>query len=318
MAQGFSQAVREEIARVKFGKCRNCLKAELAAFLHVAGSLHLVGREKIALSISLESPVVTRRLLRILKVSYIAQTEVRVEQVGGRLGKQYHYLVYIPPQEGMNIALYELGMFNRDNTIRRGVPTELIRDDCCRASFLRGAFLAGGSISDPQKQTYHMEIVTSGQELGEGIVYLMNISRINAKLGLRKGKNLVYVKDSDSLATFLSLVNAYQGVMKLEEVRVIKSLREGVNRLVNCETANLKKISTSSTRQVEEINFLIKHRQFRLLSANLQETAQLRLDYPDSSLKELAASHRPPVSKSAVNHRLREISRIASEIMEKE
>lgn len=310
----FSQQVRDEVTRTELSGCNDCIKAELAAILHVSGRIHIVGKEKWSISIPSESAAVVRRVIRLLKSSYNVVSEIRVEQVE-RLGKHHRYLLMIPAQDGLAEMTYELGMLTRENRIESGINPDLVRKPCCRASFLRGAFLAGGSISDPQKTTYHLELVTSNEEFADSLVYLMSLVNLKAKQGKRKEQYLVYLKDSDSIARFLSLINAYQGVIKLEEIRVIKGLRGEVNRLVNCETANLEKTLSSAWKQVEMIHHLMKHNALSQLSANLQYTASLRLEHPEASLKELAELHQPPVSKSAVNHRLRDICRFAEKFV---
>ncbi len=311
----FSQQVRDEVARAEWNGCTDCIKAELAAILHMSGCIHIVGKEKWSISITSESAGVVRRVVRLLKSSYQVVSEIRVEQVE-RLGKHHRYLLMIPAQEKLAEMTYELGMLTRENRIENGISPDLVRKPCCRASFLRGAFLAGGSISDPQKTTYHLELVASNEEFADGLVYLMSLLNLKAKQGKRKEQYLVYLKDSESIARFLSLINAYQGVIKLEEIRVIKGLRGEVNRLVNCETANLEKTLSTAWRQVELIRRLMKENLFSQLSANLQYTASLRLEHPEASLKELAELHQPPISKSAVNHRLREIGRFAEKFLD--
>jgi DNA-binding protein WhiA len=274
--------------------------------LHISGSIRLSGGGGFALSAGFESAGVARRVIKLLKASYNLDAEIRVEQVE-RLGKHHRYLLILPNQLRLTEMIYELGMLTRENQIESTVKSELVKKGCCRASFLRGAFLAGGSISDPQKKTYHLEIVAYSEEFANGLVYLMNLVSIKAKLGKRKDKYLVYLKDSEAIGRFLSLINAHQGVIKLEEVRVIKGLRGDVNRIVNCETANLEKSLSTAWKQVELINELIRLNVFQELPPNLRTTAELRLEYPEASLKELGEAHLPPISKSAVNHRLREI-----------
>jgi len=147
--------------------------------------------------------------------------------------------------------------------------------------------------------------VTHNEEFAAGLVYLMSLVNIKAKLAKRKEQYLVYLKDSEAIGKFLSTINAYQGVIKLEEVKVVKELRAEVNRLVNCETANLEKTLSAAWKQVAIINRLKELNLFNNLSDSLKITAELRLEYPEVSLKELGELHSPPISKSAVNHRLR-------------
>jgi DNA-binding protein WhiA len=308
--ESFSQQVRDELARSPFSECKGCIKAELAAILHISGSIHLAGKGKVAFSVSTESAGVARRSLKLLRLTYNLKSEIRVEQVG-KLGKFHRYSLFIFAQQGLVEMLYDLGVLTRERVIEEGIPPELVRKSCCQASFLRGAFLAGGSVTDPQKKTYHLELVTQNEDFAGALVYLMNLARINAKIGQRKSQFLVYVKDSETIGRFLSVINAYHGLIKMEEVKVIKGLRGEVNRLVNCETANLGKTLSAAWQQVEMIENLIHTTGFTALPVSLRETAELRLEYPEASMKELGEYHRPPLSKSAVNHRLRQLREYA-------
>ncbi|HEY8462497.1 MAG TPA: DNA-binding protein WhiA, partial [Bacillota bacterium] len=193
------------------------------------------------------------------------------------------------------------------------IRPELVRKVCCRAAFLRGAFLAGGSITDPQKKTYHLEIVTQSEDFANGLVYLMSLFHLKAKLSSRKGQFPVYLKDSEAIGKFLSLIKAHHGLIKLEEVKVIKELRGEVNRLVNCETANLGKSLAAAWKQIE----MIREFGIQRLPENLRSVALVRLEHPEASLRELGEYHSPPLSKSAVNHRLRQIREYIKKITEK-
>jgi DNA-binding protein WhiA len=308
--ESFSQQVRDELARMPFSDCKGCIKAELVAILHICGSIHLTGREKVAFSVSTESAGVARRSLKLLKLTHSLKSEIRVEQVG-KLGKFHRYSLFIPAQKGLVEMLSDMGVMTRERVIEEDIPPELVRKVCCRASFLRGAFLAGGSVTDPQKKTYHLELVTQNEDFAGALVYLMNLSQINAKISQRKSQFLVYLKDSETIGKFLSVINAHHGLIKMEEVKVIKGLRGEVNRLVNCETANLSKTLSAAWQQVEMIENLIHTTKFTVLPDSLRETAALRLEYPEASLKELGEHHHPPLSKSAVNHRLRQLREYA-------
>jgi DNA-binding protein WhiA len=303
--ESFSQQVRDELVRIEFSQCSGCIKAELAAVLHIGGSIQF--------SVSTESAGVARRTVKLLKLTYRLTTEIRVEQLE-KLGKLHRYFLFIPAQKGLAEMLQDLGVFSREREIENGIRPDIVRNQCCRVSFLRGAFLAGGSITDPQKKTYHLEMVTRNEGFAGGLVYLMNLLQLKAKIGRRKGQFLVYLKDSEMISKFLTLINAHHGLIWLEEVRVIKGLRGEVNRLVNCETANLGKSLSAAWQQVELIKTLRQQPAFNDLSDNLRQTAALRLAYPEVSLKELGECHTPPISKSAVNHRLRLIREFAKSL----
>jgi DNA-binding protein WhiA len=308
--ESFSQQVRGELARTPFSDCKGCIKAELAAIFHICGSIHLTGREKVAFSVSTESAGVARRSLKLLKLTHSLKSEIRVEQVG-KLGKFHRYSLFIPAQKGLVEMLCDMGVMTRERVIEEDIHPELVRKVCCRAAFLRGAFLAGGSVTDPQKKTYHLELVTQNEDFAGALVYLMNLAQINAKISQRKSQFLVYLKDSETISKFLSVINAYHGLIKMEEVKVIKGLRGEVNRLVNCETANLGKTLSAAWQQVELIENLVHTTNFTALPESLRAIAALRLEYPEASLKELGEHHHPPLSKSAVNHRLRQLREYA-------
>lgn len=313
----FSQQVKDEIIRQELSERRHCLQAELAAIIHMAGSLHLTGREQLSLSVTTESAAMARRIVKLFKATYQLEGEIQVEQVG-KLGKLHRYTIFIPAQPSLSRLLSELGMFSRDNFLENDIKPELVKKRCCQTSFLRGAFLAAGSVTDPNKKTYHLEMVSSNEDFVNGLVYLLNILGIKAKLGQRKDKYVIYLKDSETIAKFLSLINANTGVIKLEEVKVIKGLRGEVNRLVNCETANLEKSLSAAWEQVEMIENLRRSPVWHSLPEKLRITAELRLEHPEASFKELGELHQPPLSKSAVNHRLRLIRERASGISDRD
>ena len=300
----FSQLVKGEAIRNAVPRCAQCYKAELSAIIHMAGSIHLTGRERLSLSITTESAGIARRIVKLIKACSKLVAEIQVEQ-NEKLGRLHRYKIIIPSQPGLIDLLDELGMMTREHSLESGIAAELVKEQCCRASFLRGAFLAGGSISDPQKKNYHLELITHNEDFANGLIYLMSLVHLKAKISHRKSYYVVYMKESEANARFLSLIQAHSAVIKLEEVRVIKGLRGEVNRRLNCETANLEKTVSAAWEQVEAINQLIARGGLGSLPASLRRTAELRLEYPEATLKELGEYHHPPISKSAVNHRLR-------------
>jgi DNA-binding protein WhiA len=301
----FSQLVRDELVRSELVTGRHCIKAELAAIIHMLGSLHLTGQRRLSLSVSTGMAGVARRTVKLIKASYGLDTEVQVER-NEKFGKQHRYNLIVPDQTGLSEMIVDLGMMTREHSLEGGINSDLVKDNCCRASFLRGAFIAGGSITDPHKKTYHLEMVTQSEDFANGLIYLMNLLGVKAKISLRKEHYLVYLKEIEALIKFLSLTGAYSAVLKLEEIRVVKGLRSEVNRRLNWETANLEKTLSAAMEQVKAIEKLQSESGgLSVLPDKLRETAGLRLEYPEASLKELGEYHRPPISKSAVNHRLR-------------
>ena len=192
----------------------------------------------------------------------------------------------------------------------------IYKSSCCKRAYLRGAFTACGSVTDPGKE-YHLEFVTDGEK-AQIIIDLLIFFEIEAKSVERKKYNVVYVKDSDRIVDILNVIEAHVALMAFENVRIVKDVRNSINRRVNCEAANLGKTVTAASRQIEDIEYLQSRNFFGQLSDELKETALLRLEYPDSSLSELGKLHGTPVGRSGVNHRLAKLSEIAQKLREGE
>ena len=190
---------------------------------------------------------------------------------------------------------------------------QLLSKTCCKRAFLRGAFLVSGSISDPQK-SYHFEIVCQEEHQAQLLQELYRVFELDAKIVQRKKYYIVYLKEGSQIVDALNIMGAHVALMNLENVRILKEMRGSVNRIVNCETANINKVVGAACRQVDDINYIRSKIGLDELPPALKEMAQIRLEYPDSSLKELGELCDPPVGKSGVNHRLRKLSDIAKEL----
>ena len=191
----------------------------------------------------------------------------------------------------------------------------VIQQICCRRAFIRGAFLAAGSMSDPKK-SYHFEIVCAVEEMAEKIRDVICSFGMDAKIVSRKKSFVVYLKEGSQIVDILNIMEAHVSLMELENVRILKEMRNSVNRKVNCETANINKTVSAAVKQVEDITYLRDHIGFDNLPENLVETALARLSNPDATLKELGESLSPPVGKSGINHRLRKLSEMAERVRE--
>lgn len=303
----FSQRAKEELAR-RFPKKKCCIKAELAAIIRASGSLHLRANRSVGVSVSSESAAVMRKIHLMLKNYFQLPSRIIMEKTG-RLGRRYYKLQMLGAKNVKRV-LAELDILSPGLDFESGIPSALVRTDCCRAAFLRGAFLARGSVTDPQKNSYHLEIVNENEEFALGLNYLMNLCRFKAGLTQRK-EYIVYLKEADAIGKFLAFIGAHSAFLLMEEVRIIKDMRNEVNRLVNCETANLGKSVRAAWEQVEVINALIAKNALSKLPAPLKELAYLRLDHPEASLRELGELSTPHLSKSAVNHRMRKLLKIA-------
>ena len=195
------------------------------------------------------------------------------------------------------------------------VHNRILKQNCCRRAFIRGAFVAAGSVSDPEK-SYHFEIVCAFPEKAEQLREILHQYEIDAKIVLRKKHYVVYVKEGSQIVELLGLMGAHVSLMQLENVRIVKEMRNSVNRKVNCETANLNKTVSAAVRQVEDIRYIESVLGLHKLPENLEEIARARIGHPEASLKELGEMLSPPVGKSGVNHRLRKLSLMAEQLRE--
>ena len=194
-------------------------------------------------------------------------------------------------------------------------PKQVIQKDCCKKAFIRGMFLAAGSVNDPNK-AYHFEIVVHNKEMAEIVRDVINSFSLDAKIVKRKKYYVVYLKEGSMIVDILNVMEAYVSLMDMENVRIIKDMRNDINRRVNCETANIKKTVNAARRQIEDIEYIERTKGLKYLNDSLRKLAELRLEEPDANLAELGEMLNPPVSKSGVNHRLRKISSIANGLRE--
>lgn len=194
-------------------------------------------------------------------------------------------------------------------------PKQVVQKDCCKKAFIRGMFLATGSVNDPQK-AYHFEIVVHNKELAQAVQEVIRGFGLDAKIVKRKKYYVVYLKEGSMIVDILNMMEAYVSLMDMENVRILKDMRNDINRRVNCETANIKKTVNAARRQIEDIEYIERTKGLRYLNDSLRALAEIRLEEPDANLSELGQMLNPPVSKSGVNHRLRKISSIANTLRE--
>lgn len=311
----FSTEVKDEISKEELGsKC--CQRAELSAILQMRGSVKLLGKDNVGLEISTENASIARRVFNMIKNLYEAQAEILVKK-NRQLKKNNSYILLLEGREIVEKILVNTKLLEEDENIIYGLNNrlseEIVRNRCCKRAYIRGAFLGGGSVSHPEK-TYHLEFITNDYEYGIDLMNLINTFDLSSKLVERKDNFIVYIKEGEQVSDVLNIIGAYQGLLKLEDIRVIKEMRNNINRIVNCETANLNKTISASLRQIEKIEYIEKNLGIENLPENLVEIARLRLENRDLSLKELGELLVPPISKSGVNHRLRKLEQIADKI----
>ena len=307
----FSALTKEEMARMPEGK-ECCALAELAALVRMDGTLHIGAGQQYTLSVVSESAPVARRIYRLVKdilkrpVDIVVRRKLRL-----RKNNSYMVVIYLKGTEDLRT----LGIFNEAGDVQPGIASDLIQRRCDKKAYLRGAFLAGGSINNPEG-TYHLEIISNDLHHAQDLCDLLNRFDLGAKMSRRKNWHVVYLKESEHIVQFLALVGAHKALLEFENVRVMKDMRNQVNRLVNCETANLNKTVDAAVRQKENIELVKNTIGLQNLPPTLQEMAELRLKYPDATLKELGEMLIPKVGKSGVNHRMRKIEELAEKIRE--
>lgn len=307
----FSTEVKSELAKLQ-PKRECCQKAEISAIIHMDGSLHVLGNERFALDISTENAAVARLLYKFLTKYFSLEVESIVRR--SVLHKTNNYLIHIPSQNAIVQALNELGILDDHMLVAPGIIHRIIKRDCCAVAYLRGAFLGGGFISNP-KGNYHFELATENAELAKDLQSLLKRLGLSAKISHRKRNFAVYMKDSESIIQLLAFIGAYNALLKWEDERVVKEMRGQVNRLVNCDTANLNKAVEAAAGQIDDVEVIETRLGLEKLPVGLQEFARVRVEYPYVSLRELGELFDPPLSKSAVYHRARRLSKLAKSLL---
>lgn len=311
----FSSKVKGEICRYVEMSKEEAL-SQISSIMKVSGTLAFSERQ-ISFKITTENPASARLMFTLLKDYFSIHSKLMVKK-SNSLKKNNIYMVVITEDMGVKELLRITGILREINGIMSldySIDEELVSTEERKKAYIRGAFIGGGSISNPEK-TYHLEFVTHSQEYAEDLCKIINSFGLNSKVIQRKNSYIVYIKEGEQIVHLLNIVGAHTALLELENIRIMKEMRNNVNRLVNCETANLSKTVNAAVRQVESIKLIEKEIGLARLPQNLREVAELRLSYPDESLKELGEMLDPPVGKSGINHRLRKIEKIAEELRE--
>ena len=314
----YSGDVRRELVEVLPG-AKHCRIAELAAILGLCGRITIDVKGQIQIRILTENLTVARKYFILIRklFHYVPETAIRRKK-GQKKGGQY--LVAVRDPFVAREILEACGMLRDSDAFPGeeglGGQDGLLRRDCCKRAFLRGTFLAAGMITNPEK-AYQFEIVISDEERASRIRELIESFGVRPKTMVRSKSYVIYVKEGEQIADLLNVMGAHVALMDFENVRILKEMRNHVNRGVNCETANIKKAVNAARRQVEDIEYIRETAGLSSLPEGLEQIARLRLEEPDISLAELGELLEPPISKSGVNHRLRKISLAAAELRQK-
>jgi len=304
----FSLDVKREMSRIEVAAAC-CKRSELAGILRAGLTLRKVPGG-FRLLLSTENAPLSRHVFVLAKEIYGFDPGVSAKKTR----RFRNHSVYQLDLTGLigdgQDLLSDIGLsINTDSGEIRYMNYK-VRKRCCKRAFLRGGFLAAGSISDPDK-SYHLEVTFRTRLQAEEYVQYLKDFGLQPRIIQRKGYYLAYLKEGQEIVDFLNITGAHKALMNLENIRIMKEMRNQVNRIVNCETANLSKTVDASLRQTESIRFIQEHAGLDSLPDALREIAALRLENPDVSLAELGRMLEPPLSKSGVNHRLRKIERIA-------
>ncbi len=284
----FSGEVKEELAK-HISSARHCQIAELAAIMNFCGQYGRDEKGNYTIGFQTENEAVVRKGFTLLKKTYNIETDSVLNEADMQ------------------------GILQKVGNLEEPVSRLLIKNACCKRAFLRGAFLSIGSMSDPVKG-YHLEFDCTDERKARQLQEVMEAFDIESKIILRKKYYVVYLKEGSGIVDLLNVCEAPVSLMNLENLRILKEMRNSVNRRVNCETANIAKTVNAAARQVEDIEFLRVHYGFQNLPEALREMAEIRLENPDAPLKELGEYFHPPIGKSGVNHRLRKLSQLAEKV----
>lgn len=296
----FAGEVKKELCRPEINRSC-CATAELMGTLLYANTFTAD-----CIRIVTESAEFARRLPYLLRKA--AATKFDVLPEAGVAGK-----LTLSVTDPAKIAhIFARCGFSAETSVSLHVNLGLLENDCCRRAFLRGAFLAGGSVTDPEKR-YHLELSTTHLKVSRETELLLDELALKPKATERKGSSVLYFKQSEAIEDFLTLIGAPVSAMAVMSAKIEKDWRNDANRKTNCDAANVDKAVAAAQEQLAALRRLEERGQFDTLPEKLRQTAELRRAHPEVTLQELAELHEPPLTKSAVNHRLRKLLALGNE-----
>lgn len=301
----FSSNLKKEIS-TKMEKAEHCRIAELSGIFSLNARLYSDSNIPY-IRVKTDVSYMTDIVLKLLRLLFdFSKSEIMIDEEDGENAS-----VTIIGDRAVIDILTKLKLKVRDTRLETdGI---ILQKDCCKKAFLKGLFLARGSINDPNK-SYQLEIVVSSEERKLQLIGILEKFGLEPKSYQRRSHYIVYVKDAESISEILGLLGAVNAYMELENIRIYKDIRNSINREVNCETANISKITEASVKQINDIKLIEEKKGLKSLPEALRELAMVRLENPELSLKELGDIMSPPLGKSGVNHRLRRISEIADSL----
>ncbi|MEF9922884.1 MAG: DNA-binding protein WhiA [Anaerovoracaceae bacterium] len=311
----FATETKNELSRIEPEK-QCCKLAEMAGFLRVSGSLRLAGGGKFKIVITTENPAVARHYKKLIKDYFKIDPALELgDGTSPRRGTAY--MLTIGPENLSEQILRETGILlvkEGNNYISDGIYDDLIKTKCCKKSYLRGIFMGSGTMNDPEKG-YHLEIVCGSRNLANDLKKMVNsFVDLNVKIVERKGHYIVYMKNSNYISDTLALMGAHTQLLEFENVRIKRGIMNDTMRITNCDNANTDRALDASQRQVAAIKKIQQKKGLDVLPIKLREVADMRMEFPDANLTQLAEMMTPPMKKSGINNRFKKIEEIASKI----
>jgi hypothetical protein len=307
----FASRTKNELVSLVVSDC--CAKAELSALTKINGVVN-ISRDGLRIEFQTQNATIARRYIKLLRQLYDVQIDLLTRKQM-RLNKANVYIIRITNFAEMIIE--DLMLIDMDNS---GIAPALIEQNCCKRAYLRGAFLASGSVNNPERSAYHFELSILDAKLADDLQALTNEYNLNARILKRKRNYIVYIKESEKISDFLRIINATNAVLDFEDIRIFRDMNNSVNRIRNCDIANLNRSWEASNKAIDNINLIADTLGLDILNDKLLEVAILRLKYPDSTFAELSElyyeEYNKQISKSGLNHRLRKINEIAGRLKE--
>lgn len=300
----FSGKVKEELGS-QVSRARHCQIAELAALFSCCGKIVREEDGKFSAKFVTENLTVAKKYSILIRKAFSFQIDTSV--------RGHQYLVYILDADDALTFFKALKCMEGKALVHELV----VQRSCCKRAFVRGLFLACGSVTDPERG-YHLEMALGSMGKAREVLRLLKAFEVEARIVERKKNYIVYVKEGSRIVDMLNVMEAHVALMEFENVRIVKEMRNSINRKVNCETANIKKTVSASARQISDIQYIKDTSGFGTLPKGLADIANLRLEHAEVSLKELGSMLDPPIGKSGVNHRLRRLSEIAADMRSRE
>lgn len=312
----FTTDVKDELSRVE-SQCSTCSKAMLSALVKSHGTLNIIGKGNYTVNFTTDNAWIARFALEKFKTIYNLDTSLTYRR--SVLHNTRNYLIEL--QQGNNLvkALIDMGILQNPNdekssiSISHGIKKDFMKKDCCAASYLRGAFLGSGYVSEPTGD-FHFEITVERKSQANDMKKILLKKEIKSGVCARRNSYLLYIKSGQGIADFLAFTGAHKSALKLENTRVKKHIANHINRQTNAEVANSKRTVEAAYNQILMIKKVTDHYGLQELPPAVKDFMALRIKYHDVSLSELGNMAEPPLSKSAINGRLRRLEKLAKDI----